>query len=70
MEWFFVGRFESMGFGYNEYTNKDNTKCRQVWEMMATKKFLKFLEKPIDKFKRVCYNNGTKRKGDNLNVLC
>ena len=56
MEWFFVGRFESMGFGYNEYTNKDNTKCRQVWEMMATKKFLKFLEKPIDKVKILCYN--------------
>ena len=32
MEWFFVGRFESMGFGYNEYTNEDNTKCRQVWD--------------------------------------
>ena len=32
MEWFFVGRFESMGFGYDEYTNEDNTKCRQVWD--------------------------------------
>ena len=31
MEWFFVGRFESMGFGYYEYTNVDNTKGRQVW---------------------------------------
>ena len=32
MEWFFIGRFESMGFGYNEYTNEDNTKYRQVWD--------------------------------------
>ena len=32
MKWFFVERFESMGFGYNEYTNEDNTKCRQVWD--------------------------------------
>lgn len=32
MEWFFVERFESMGFGYNEYINEDNTKCRQVWD--------------------------------------
>ena len=29
MEWIFVGRIESMGFGYDEYTNEDNTKCRQ-----------------------------------------
>ena len=32
MEWFFVRRFESMGFGYGEYTNEDNTKGRQVWD--------------------------------------
>ena len=32
MKWFFVGRFESMGFGYDEYTNEDNTKCWQVWD--------------------------------------
>ena len=32
MEWFFVGRFESMGLGYDEYVNEDNTKCRQVWD--------------------------------------
>lgn len=32
MEWNFVGRIESMGFGYDEYTNEDNTKCRQVWD--------------------------------------
>ena len=32
MEWVFVGHFESMGFGYDEYTNEDNTKCRQVWD--------------------------------------
>ena len=32
MKWFFVERFESMGFGYDEYTNEDNTKCRQVWD--------------------------------------
>ena len=32
MEWFFVRRFESMGFGYDEYTNEDNTKGRQVWD--------------------------------------
>ena len=32
MEWFFVGRFKSMGFGYDESTNEDNTKCWQVWD--------------------------------------
>ena len=32
MEWIFVGRIESMGFGCDEYTNEDNTKCRQVWD--------------------------------------
>ena len=32
MKWFFVGCFESMGFGYDEYTNEDNTKCWQVWD--------------------------------------
>lgn len=32
MEWIFVGRIESMGFGYDEYANEDNTKCRQVWD--------------------------------------
>nr|DAE11736.1 MAG TPA: hypothetical protein [Siphoviridae sp. ct2vX3] len=32
MEWFFVGRVEAMGVGYDEYTNEDNTKCRQVWD--------------------------------------
>lgn len=32
MEWIFVGRIESMGLGYDEYTNEDNTKCRQVWD--------------------------------------
>ena len=32
MKWFFVVRFESMGFGYDEYTNEDETKCRQVWD--------------------------------------
>lgn len=32
MEWIFVGRIESMGFGYDEYTNEDNTKCRQEWD--------------------------------------
>ena len=24
--------FESVGFGYDEYVNEDNTKCRQVWD--------------------------------------
>lgn len=32
MEWIFVGRFESAGFGYDEYVNADNTKCRQLWD--------------------------------------
>ena len=32
MEWFFVGHIAAMGFGYDEYTNEDNTKCRQVWD--------------------------------------
>ena len=32
MEWIFLGRIESMGFGCDEYTNEDNTKCRQVWD--------------------------------------
>ena len=32
MEWFFVGRFESMGLGYDEYVNEDETKCRQIWD--------------------------------------
>ena len=32
MGWIFIGRVESMGFGYDEYTNEDNTKCRQVWD--------------------------------------
>ena len=40
--------------------------------MMATKKFLKFLEKPIDKSKRVCYNKGTKKRKGKLKMttLC
>lgn len=32
MEWIFVERIEAMGMGCNEYTNEDNTKCRQVWD--------------------------------------
>ena len=32
MKWIFVGHIEAMGFGYDEYTNEDNTKCRQVWD--------------------------------------
>lgn len=32
MEWIFVGHIEAMGVGYDEYTNEDNTKCRQVWD--------------------------------------
>ena len=30
MKWIFVRHFEDMGFGYDEYVNEDNTKCRQV----------------------------------------
>ena len=30
MKWFFIGRFESVGFGYDEYVNENETKCRQV----------------------------------------
>lgn len=44
----FVGRIESMGFGYDEYTNEDNTKCRQVWDD-GYEEILKFLEKGLDK---------------------
>ena len=29
MEWFFVGRFESMGFSYDEYTKEEEEK---IWE--------------------------------------
>lgn len=32
MKWIFVGRFEAVGFGYNEYVNENNTKCRQLWD--------------------------------------
>lgn len=32
MKWIFVGHIESMSFGYDEYINEDNTKCRQVWD--------------------------------------
>lgn len=28
MKWIFVGHI----FGYDVYTNEDNTKCRQVWD--------------------------------------
>ena len=32
MEWIFIGRIETMGVGYNDYTNEDNTTCLQVWD--------------------------------------
>ena len=32
MEWIFVGRVESMGFGYDDYGNDDMSKCRLVWD--------------------------------------
>lgn len=28
MKWIFVGHI----FGYDEYINEDNTKCRRVWD--------------------------------------
>ena len=37
--------------------------------MMATKKFLKFLKKSIDKLKFMCYNTGTKRETKEIKIM-
>ena len=67
MEWFFVGRFESMGFGYNEYTNEDNTKCRQVWDD-GYEEIFEISEKSLDKLNPLCYNKDTKEEEENNNA--
>ena len=58
MEWFFVGHFESIGFGYDEYVNEDNTKCRQVWDD-DYEEILKFLKNLLTK--SPAYDTITKR---------
>ena len=58
MEGVVIGRFESMGFGYDEYTNEDNTKCRQVWDD-GYEEIFEISEKPLTK--SPIYDTITKR---------
>lgn len=58
MEWIFVGHIESMGFGYDEYTNEDNTKCRQVWND-GYEEIFEISWKGLDKSPNPWYNVGT-----------
>lgn len=32
MKWILNGRFESMGFGFDEYISEDGKQCKQVWD--------------------------------------
>ena len=31
-EWKYVGRYEAVGFGFDEYVSADGTHCKQVWD--------------------------------------